>query len=277
MNTHYRKTLIGHAIVLALALGSATIRAAESRAEIIDARQESQIWTTYALSPHLRATDINVTVRGGKATLTGTVDEDVNKDLAKQIALGVDGIREVDNQIAIQADYVRPGKAPKRSYGDMVDDASITAAVKSKLSWNARTHGLGTEVTTMWSKVTLVGTAPSQGTKDLAGNLALNTRGVGSVDNQLRVDDERAGRTAAAAKAAGGDLADAWITAKVKSTFMYSSNVDGAGISVSTREGIVTLSGELASGAERALAIELAKNVRGVKRVQSAALSVTSI
>lgn len=274
MNAPFRKTLVGSAIALSLALGASSLVAGGDTSAVVEARQQSQIWTTYALSPYLRANDINVSVIDGKATLTGVVDEDVNKDLAKQIALGVDGIREVDNQILVQADYVRPGKAPKRSYGDMIDDASITAAVKSKLSWNARTNGLDTEVSTMWSKVTLVGTVPTQRVKDLAGSLALNTRGVLSIDNQLVVDDAQPGRAAVAAQEASDDLADAWITAKVKSTFMYSSNVDGADISVSTSKGIVTLSGRMSNGAERALAIELAQNVRGVKSVQSTELSI---
>lgn len=274
MNTQIRKTLIGSAIALSLLLGANSLIAGDSSPAVLEARQQSQIWTTYALSPYLRANDINVSVSDGKATLTGVVDEDVNKDLAKQIALGVDGIREVDNQILVQADYVRPGKAPKRSYGDVIDDASISAAVRSKLSWNARTNGLDTEVTTMWSKVTLIGTVPSQAVKDLAGSLALNTRGVTSIDNQLVIDDQQPGRAAAAAQDASDDLADAWITAKVKSTFMYSSNVDGSDISVSTSKGVVTLSGQMGSGAERALAIELAQNVRGVKSVQSSELSI---
>lgn len=273
MTSSIRKTLIGSAIALSLLVTANALFAIDKSPAIVEARQESQIWTTYALSPYLRANDINVTVTGGKATLTGVVDEDVNKQLAKQIALGVDGIGEVDNQIVVQSDYVRPGKAEKRSYGDMIDDAGITTAVLSRLSWNARTNGLGTEVSTMWSKVTLVGTAPSQAVKDLVGSLALNTRGVQAVDNQLRVDDQP-GSAAAAVQSAGDDLADAWITTKVKSTFMYSSNVDGADISVSTSKGIVTLSGQMHSGAERALAIELAQNVRGVKRVQSTALSI---
>lgn len=272
MNNQFRKTLIGSAIALSILLGANSLVAVDRPPAIVEARQESQIWTTYALSPYLRANDINVTVTAGKATLTGVVDEEVNKQLAKQIALGVDGIREVDNQIQVQADYVRPGKAAKRSYGDMIEDAGVTAAVQSRLSWNARTSGLNTEVSTMWSKVTLVGKAPSQPVKDLAGSLALNTRGVLAVDNQLRVDDQP-GSAAAAVQTAGDDLADAWITAKVKSTFMYSNNVDGADISVSTSKGVVTLSGQMDSGAERALAIELAQNVRGVKSVVSKALS----
>jgi len=62
----------------------------------------------------------------------------------------------------------------------------------------------------------------------------------------------------------------------VKSTFMYSTNVDGSDISVNTDKGIVTLSGKVDSGAERALAIELTQNVRGVKSVNSKSLTVQS-
>jgi osmotically-inducible protein OsmY len=71
----------------------------------------------------------------------------------------------------------------------------------------------------------------------------------------------------------GTEVADTWITAKVKSTYLYSSNVDGNDISVSTERGVVTLSGKVDGGAERALAVELAKNVRGVKSVNSKALT----
>lgn len=60
-------------------------------------------------------------------------------------------------------------------------------------------------------------------------------------------------------------LADSWITTKVKSTYMYSSNVDSVDISVSTLDGVVSLKGEVNGGPERALAVELAKNIRGVK------------
>ena len=67
-------------------------------------------------------------------------------------------------------------------------------------------------------------------------------------------------------------MADGWITTKVKSTYLFSNNVDGSDISVNTDKGIVTLSGNVDSGVERALAIELAQNVRGVKSVASKTL-----
>ena len=75
--------------------------------EAIEARQESQIRTTYALSPYLRANDFKVSVCQGKATLTGNVADDVNKELARQIALGVNGIKSVENKIEVPANYMR--------------------------------------------------------------------------------------------------------------------------------------------------------------------------
>lgn len=275
MYTQSRKLLLASSIALALATGSA-IAADTVSQDVTEARQETQIWTTYALSPYLRANDLKVSVHNGKATLTGKVEESVNKDLAKQIALGVNGIKEVDNQIVVQADYTPPARSSERSYGEVVDDATITAAIKSKLMWSKDTNGLSTDVDTKSGKVKLTGTADSAAAKDLAGRLAMNTRGVTSVDNQLTVKGTKstvADTAKSSAHEAGGDIADSWITTKVKSTYAYSSNVDGSDISVDTKGGIVTLNGMVDSGAERALAIELAQNVRGVKSVQSKGLT----
>lgn len=241
-----------------------------------DVRQETQIWTTYALSPYLRANDLKVSVQNGKATLTGTVDEDVNKDLAKQIALGVDGIKEVDNQIVVNADYVAPIQSTSRSYGEKMDDAGITSTIKSKLLWSKYASGLTTEVTTKSGKVTLQGTAASKSAKDAAQNLAMNTRGVVSVDNQLVVKEAKPStgdKVEDAMKDAGKAISDAWVTTKVNSTLMYSSSVHSNNISVETKNGVVTLTGKVQSGAERALAIELAQNVQGVKRVDAKKLT----
>lgn len=244
--------------------------------DVVDARQEAQIWTTYALNPYLRANDLKVTVRSGKATISGNVDEGAEKDLAKQIALGVSGVNDVDNRIVVQPDYVEPTESTSRSYGLVIEDATITAAIKSKLAWNKQTNGLSTEVSTKSGVVTLTGTANNTASKVMAGSLAQSTRGVVSVDNQLTVNAkptiaETAKNTALEANVA---LSDGWITTKVKSTLLYSSNVNSSGINVKTNAGIVTLSGKASSGTERALAIELAKNVRGVKSVSAKGLVI---
>ena len=276
MYTQPRNLILASAIALALSMIGGSVAAGTASQDVTDARQEAQIWTTYALSPYLRTNDLKVSVHDGKATLTGKVEEDVNKDLAKQIALGVDGVKEVDNQILIQADYKGPAQSSARTYGEAMDDASITAAVRSKLMWSKYTSAMTTGVSTKAAKVTLKGSADSAAAREFAGSLAVNTPGVRSVDNQLTIDGAKpvvAETTKASAPGAGTDIADSWITTKVKSTYGYSSNVNGSDIGVSTNSGIVTLTGKVDSGAERALAIELAQNVRGVKSVQSKALT----
>lgn len=276
MTISSRHSMLATSIMLSLAASSAFAADTASQ-DVIEARQETQIWTTYALSPYLRANDLKVSVHEGKATLKGTVEESVSKDLAKQIALGVNGIEEVDNQIAVQSDYVPAKPATDRSFGEAIDDATITATVKSKLLWSKNTSGMAIDVDTKSRKVILIGNADSAAAKELATHLALNTHGVISVDNQLVVADAKPGVVATAktsAREISHEMADSWITTKVKSTYLYSSNVDGSDITVNTRNGVVTLSGKVQSGAERALAIEFAENVRGVKRVESKALTL---
>lgn len=264
-----RNLLLAAGVAAAIA-GSNAYASTRPSQEVIEARQETQIWTTYALSPYLRANDLKVSVHDGKATLMGKVGEDVNKDLARQIALGVDGIKSVDNQIEVMPNYTAQAKAGDRAYGDVVEDASITAAVKSKLLASRYAEGLTAHVDTSRGKVKLSGTANTADAREAAGRLAMNTHGVHAVSNQLVVEADKPGM----AKNAGTDIEDGWITTKVKSTFMYSNNVNGSDIAVSTNGGIVKLTGKMESGAERALAIELARNVKGVKSVDSSALTI---
>lgn len=133
-------------VLLISVLGSSVAWAELTAQDVVEARQETQIWTTFALSPFLRANEIKVTVDNGKATLTGRVLEDVNKDLATQMALGVAGIKEVDNQITVEPQYVAPARSTERSYAEVIDDATITSAVKSKLMWSKHADGLATNV-----------------------------------------------------------------------------------------------------------------------------------
>ncbi|TBV05585.1 BON domain-containing protein [Stutzerimonas kirkiae] len=266
------KLLLASGIALAIAMMTTGAMAGE----VTDARQESQIWTAYSLSPYLHANDLTVSVANGKATLAGTVEEDVSKELAREIAMGVDGITEVDNTIVIRPDYVPAQASANSTFVNTIEDASITAAIKSKLLWSKNADGMSSKVETKAGRVTLSGTVASAADRDFAGRLAANTRGVSTVNNQLEVD---AKKTTGAAngkgtdKQAGTEIADSWITTKVKSTLLYSSNVSGSDIEVNTSKGIVTLRGKVGNGSEQALAIELGQNVRGVKSVQAKELT----
>lgn len=241
MNTLNAKLLLAAAVSLALSSGAVYADDKDQAGPVVNARQEAQIWTTYALSPYLRATDLSISVVDGKATLTGNVAEDVQKDLAEAIAEGVNGIKKVDNQIKVEADYKAPNRSNTRGYADVVDDATITSAVKSKLLWSKYTEGMDTKVSTNNGKVELTGSVTSAEAKKHAETLAKNTKGVRSVDNRIVISDKAAnGKSYSKTSAEGGSvIADSWITTKVKSTFMYSSNVNSSDISVNTDKGIV--------------------------------------
>ena len=177
MNRLPKTLLLAAAIALVLgtnpALAIDKMSAKDQSGSVVNARQEAQIWTTYALSPYLRTNDLTVIVEDGNVTLKGNVEEDVHKDLAAAIAAGVDGIKDVDNQIKVDADYKKPYDSSKRGYGDMVDDATITAAVKSKLLWSKHTEGMDTKVVTHNGKVTLNGNVATQQAKQQAEQIQL--------------------------------------------------------------------------------------------------------
>ncbi|HSM68265.1 MAG TPA: BON domain-containing protein [Xanthomonadales bacterium] len=290
MYSKSRKSVLAYSIALALASASGAALAGTdcqndkshqmnmSGQDISEARQETQILTSYSLNSYLRANDLQVSVDEGKATLTGTVEEDVSKQLAHDIAHGVAGIDSVDNQIKVDSDYAAPARTSQdRSFGEVVDDASITATVKSKLLWSKNTEGLQINVDTSKGKVTLSGDAESKDAKALAATMAADTRGVVSVDNQLVVDSTKSASEVAkndSGKEGFPDVSDGWITTKVTSTFMYSANVASNDIEVSTDQGVVTLTGKVDSDSERLQAIELAGNIRGVKSVNATGLTI---
>jgi hyperosmotically inducible protein len=199
-------------------LSNDSVASEPTTSQLTDARQETQIWTTYALSPYLRATDLKVTVTNGVALLRGIVNDETDKELANEIAVGVKGIKTVDNRILVKSDYVRPNNTKnERSFGEYTDDISITSAIKSKLLWNRHTENLKIHVETKLGNVTLTGNSDTASNKELAGSLALNTRGVNHVDNKLVVNNKQK-----ISKRAEQKISDSWITTKVKSTYLYS-------------------------------------------------------
>ncbi len=240
-----------------------------------DKWHEGAVWSAIAFNRHLSPFSIDVDVDSGTATLTGTVESDVDRDLAEQVALGIEGIERVDNQLTVET------SAGDREEGRsqvvrQLEDATLTATVKSKLLWNSNTAGLDIHVVTETGVVTLTGIAESPESRELAGRLAENTGGVRGVVNRIEVvnDPGTVGRAQETASELGNNVSDAWITSKVKSSLVLNRNLQGLDIQVRTRDGAVQLSGEVASDEEKALAIDIARNIRGVESVSAGELKV---
>ncbi|WP_158752764.1 BON domain-containing protein [Dyella sp. S184] len=70
--------------------------------------------------------------------------------------------------------------------------------------------------------------------------------------------------------------ADGWITTKVKSEFGTTKGIHATDISVSTSDGVVTLTGNVATTKEKNHAMRVAKKVKGVKSVDASGLTVSA-
>jgi osmotically-inducible protein OsmY len=72
-----------------------------------------------------------------------------------------------------------------------------------------------------------------------------------------------------AANAGAKGRSDAWITTKVKATLAGHKNVSAVGTNVDTKNGVVTLSGEVDTQAEKELAGRYVREVDGVRSVNN--------
>lgn len=69
---------------------------------IDDAAITASVKGKYLVDDTLKGLDISVETEQGVVKLTGSVQSDAAKELATQIAQGVEGVVSVDNQLAVQ-------------------------------------------------------------------------------------------------------------------------------------------------------------------------------
>ncbi len=74
-----------------------------------------------------------------------------------------------------------------RTAGEVIDDATITAAVKAKLFRDPHLSGIAISVTTFKGEVTLTGAVNTQYQKDRATAVAKSVPGVRRVYNLLKI------------------------------------------------------------------------------------------
>ena len=184
-------------------------------------------------------------------------------------------------------------KAAASKTGEVLSDAEITTAVKTKLLADKTVAGLKIDVDTNDGVVTLTGPVKTAAERNQALRLARATRGVKHVDNKLTLetagttgsspkvkvkdttrqnDDEKAkvvikDDTTPKVKAAGRKIADAEITTSVKTKLLGVKDVIANDINVDTNEGVVTLKGSVPTEAQKTRAAEVARGTAGVKRV----------
>jgi hyperosmotically inducible protein len=162
----------------------------DSKAAFKDGWIESKLETALILNEHLNPFKIDIRVDNNMALLEGEVYSDIEKELAENIALGVEGIDSVTNKIKVieKPAKVAESTVPKgRSFAQYVADVSTTAAIKTELLASQNIQGLAINVDTLNHTVTLSGQVRSLEEKALAQAIAAKHNDVKGVVNNLHV------------------------------------------------------------------------------------------
>lgn len=147
----------------------------------------------------------------------------------------------------------------RRTFGSMLDDGSIETMIKVNLNAaDERLKSSNISVVSYNGTVLMVGQVPSQELKNLATRIATNSSSrVKTVHNELEV----AGSSSFLSR-----TNDAWISSKVKTILLASSEVRGLRTKVITENGAVYLMG-LVTQQDAQKIVELVSNTRGVTKV----------
>jgi hyperosmotically inducible protein len=152
-------------------------------------------------------------------------------------------------------------------------DSGITSSVKSKLIGDEVVKARHIDVDTHDRVVTLTGTVQSPIEESRAIEIARDTKGVADVVDKMSVASSEPGAaptTGLTAPAPGvrSAVGDTTITTDVRARLLADSDVSSQKIGVDTHDGVVTLSGTVATLEQKSKAVELAGKADNVVRVE---------
>jgi len=163
----------------------------EQPKEHSDAWIATKVKSTLFFHRHVSASGTTVYVKDGVVTLQGEAGSLAQRDLTTEYVKDIVNVKEVKNDMTIAAAL----PAPDSTLGDKIDDASITAEVKSSLLAHRSTSAIRTKVTTTDGVVTVSGTAKNEAEKSLVTKLINDINGVNSVINNMTVEVAPASNT----------------------------------------------------------------------------------
>ncbi len=222
--------LVGVVLVVGVARETSAARqtTTSGTVRVDDHTLQSRIAANLKKSASLAPRDIDVDVKQGIVTLTGTVRTETEKAHAGQLA-AVSGVTRVNNRIEVnpKIDQSRIDAAGERTKSGLTKavDATVNAAKKTK---DAVQKGV-----------------------------AKSEQAVG----------EAADKTSDVVGTVGEKMSDTSVTTHVKADFSGEKLLQDTAIDVDTTDHVVTLRGTVASDAARSRAEEIARRTDGVTRV----------
>jgi hyperosmotically inducible protein len=156
----------------------------EQPAEHSDAWICTKVKTTLLFHRHVSATGTSVYVKDGIVTLQGEASSLAQRELTTEYVKDIDHVKGVKNHMTIAGTPA----APDSTMGEKIDDASITAEVKSSLLTHRSTSAIRTKIETTDGVVTVSGIAKNSAEKSLVTKLISDINGVTSVVNNMTIE-----------------------------------------------------------------------------------------
>ena len=201
------------------------------------------------LNDHVKAHSDN-----GVVTLTGRVEDRDQKALAEDTVRNLPGVVSVVDNIRVESEPAEHS------------DSWIALKIRSSLLVHANVSAADTKVDVSNGRVLLTGTVENAAQKDLTETYAKDIEGVQSVDNQLVIKDNP---SVDSSSSAGVAMDDASITSQVKYSLLSHRSTSAIKTKVTTKDGVVMISGDASSDAEKDLVSKLASSIRGVRSVDN--------
>ncbi|WP_041524046.1 BON domain-containing protein [Gilvimarinus agarilyticus] len=149
---------------------------------------EGRLDAALSLNEHLNTFELQANVSASTATLTGAVANEIDKELATNVAMGVEGIEKVDNQLTVDQSLTHDSDEESgRNFAEYLSDMSTTAAIKTELLASSNINGIGIDVDTYHNEVTLTGSVASEAQLKLAEALVTKHPDIDKVHNKLSV------------------------------------------------------------------------------------------
>jgi osmotically-inducible protein OsmY len=195
---------------------------------------------------------VHVKARDGVVTLSGTVQDRDDKALAQDTVENLPGVTRVKNEIVVKSSH------PERS------DAWMAWKIRGRLLVKSNVSATATTVAVQDGVVTLSGTADNVAQKELTEVYAQEIDGVKSVKNEIVIDN-----SLPTGETIGEKIDDASITTQVKYALLSHKSTSAIKTKVTTTDGVIVITGEARSDAEKSLVTKLAQDVRGVQSVSN--------
>ena len=233
--------------ILAAVAGPAMLFASSATdSQIEDAAKASYNYRT-VLEGHVK-----VSVKDGVVTLRGTVPDSDQKTLAEDTVTNLPGVITVVDKIKVESEPAEHS------------DGWIALKIRTQLLIHSNVSATSTKVNVTDGVVTLTGTVDNAAQKDLTEAYVKDVEGVKSINNDLTVKSPAENE-----HPVSETIDDASITSQVKFALLSHRSTSALKTKVTTKNGVVIITGEADSDAEKDLVSKLSSSVRGVQSVQN--------